>query len=229
MAEVNPVIRHMFQQLYAIRLPEHIDLTASGLDSLFEVLEKQIQATEPAVELQLVDRPQFEIVHERARRKLEQYRRRARKYGRGQRTYSDLEYSYDPANYQPLGIQLFRQYVDPGCDHDGAKAVAPKLPQAPVGKTQQADGHRRSHARFKSKTDDNPYRWTFDQCNLTLANFKYRKMSLVRDYDALIEGVGEHRVFDDIFTTETGVPHQLPETPALERRSDILPLSLIHI
>ena len=48
-------------------------------------------------------------------------------------------------------------------------------------------------------------------------------MSLVRDYDALIEGVGEHRVFDDIFTTETGVPHQLPETPALERRSDILP------
>ena len=223
MAEVNPVIRHMFQQLYAIRLPEHIDLTAAGLDSLFEVLEKQIQATEPAVELQLVDRPQFEIVHERARRKLEQYRRRARKYGRGQRTYSDLEYSYDPANYQPLGIQLFRQYVDPGCDHDGAKAVASKLPQAPVGKTQQADGHRRSHARFKSKTDDNPYRWTFDQCNLTLANFKYRKMSLVRDYDALIEGVGEHRVFDDIFSTETGVPQRLPKTPALERRSDILP------
>ncbi len=223
MAEVNPVIRHLFEQLYAIKLPETIDLTESGLKPLYEVLKKQIQATEPAVELQWVDRPQVELVHERARRKLEQYRRRARRYAKGQRTYSDLQYSYDPANFEPLGVQLYKQFVCAQPTQLDRILSRKERPRSFATENETSMEHRKSLARVKSDEDGNPYRWSFDLCNLTLANFKYRKMSLVRDYDSLLEGVPEHHVFQSIFNTEPQVSEVRPETPTLEQRSDILP------
>ena len=223
LAEVNPVIRHLFEQLYAIKLPETIDLTESGLDALYEVLNQQIHATEPAVELQRIDRPQVELVHERARRKLDQYRRRARRYAKGQRTYSDLQYSYDPANFEPLGIQLFKQYVCPQRTQLDRVLARTERPQSFVAESEKTIEHRKSLARVKNDDEGNPYRWAFDLCNLTLANFKYRKMSLVRDYDSLLDGVDEHEVFQSIFSTEPQVTDHRPDTPALEQRADILP------
>ena len=35
--------------------------------------------------------------------------------------------------------------------------------------------------------EQNPYVWNFDLCSVTLGNFKYRKMSLVRDYETLLD------------------------------------------
>jgi DNA polymerase III delta prime subunit len=223
LAEVNPVIRHLFEQLYAIKLPETIDLTESGLDALYEVMNRQILATEPAVELQRIDRPQVELIHEKARRKLEQYRRRARRYAKGQRTYSDLQYSYDPANFEPLGIQLFKQYVCPQTTQLDRVLARKERPRSFAAENETSIEHRKSLARVKSDDEGNPYRWSFDLCNLTLANFKYRKMSLVRDYDSLLDGVDEHQVFQSIFNTDPQVTEHRPETPPLEQRADILP------
>jgi hypothetical protein len=46
----------------------------------------------------------------------------------------------------------------------------------------------------------NPYVWQLDLCRLTLGNFHYRKMSLVRDYDALLAGELPSEAFEAIFS-----------------------------
>jgi len=97
-AEVNPVIRHQFKQLYDIDLPELIDLSKTSLDEFHAYLLGKIQAGDPAITLQKIDRPRIALLHDKARRKLDQYRRRARLAGRGVRSFIEHDYSYDPAN-----------------------------------------------------------------------------------------------------------------------------------
>src|SRR4029078_13541977 len=76
--EVNPVVRHQFRQLYNIELPETLDLESSRLESLYEYFLAKIKASEPAVTLTLIDRPRIDLIHERAKRRLDQYRRSSR-------------------------------------------------------------------------------------------------------------------------------------------------------
>jgi len=62
------------------------------------------------------------------------------------------------------------------------------------------------------------YGWEFDLTNLTLGNFRYRKMSLVRDYDALLEGRVANHVFDSLFAVAPReTQQQLPPLPLAER------------
>src|SRR6185369_459567 len=75
-AEVNPALRHHLKQLYNLDLPASIDLRETSLDQFHEMLRAQIQASEPGVTLNKVDRPQIELIHERARQRVEQYKRR---------------------------------------------------------------------------------------------------------------------------------------------------------
>jgi hypothetical protein len=110
-AELNPVVRHQFQQLYNIELPETLDLQETNLAALFDYLSGKIQASEPAVTLTKIDRPRIDLIHDKARRRLDQYRRSARIAGRSVRSFHDLDYSYDPVNYHPLGIKLFSAFI----------------------------------------------------------------------------------------------------------------------
>jgi hypothetical protein len=56
----------------------------------------------------------------------------------------------------------------------------------------------------------NPYSWDFDLCSLTLGNFNYRKMTLVRDYAKLIETDMSSGAFDAVFSL---APKPLEEAP----------------
>lgn len=49
---------------------------------------------------------------------------------------------------------------------------------------------------------DNPYRWDFDICHMVLGNFNYKKMSLVRDYNAVIDQPQQHTVFEQLFSAQ---------------------------
>jgi hypothetical protein len=60
-AEVNPALRHHLKELYNLTLPETIDLREGSLDDFYEGLKAQIQASEPGVTLNKVDRPQIEL------------------------------------------------------------------------------------------------------------------------------------------------------------------------
>src|SRR5262249_55328690 len=54
----------------------------------------------------------------------------------------------------------------------------------------------------------NPYSWDFDLCSLTLGNFNYRKMTLVRDYAKLIETDMASTAFDSVLSLSAKPPEQ---------------------
>ncbi len=225
-AELNPVVRHQFQQLYNINLPETIDLAESSLDALFEYLSGKIQASEPAVTLSKIDRPRIDLVHEKAKRRLDQYRRSARVAGRGVRTFLDLDYSYDPANYHPLGVKLFSALVRTPGSH--LRDIIETKPRPRVFAAPDPDEavieRERSFYQVRDATEENPYLWNFDLCSLTLANLRYRRMSLVRDYEAILDRELANPAFETTFSlAPRPLGRELPPVPSLEERFDVVP------
>lgn len=225
-AEINPVVRHQFKQLYGIELPEQIDLSSSSLDHFYDYLQTRIEASEAAVTLSKIDRPRIALVYDKARRRLDRYRRRARLAGRGVRSFMDLDYSYDPATYHPLGLKLFsakiklprthlREIIE---ENPRPRTFAAAEPDPPVAEKERA------FFSVQEGGEANPHVWGFDLCSITLGNFKYRKMSLVRDYEALLEEEPSNPAFEATFSlVPRPIDRELPPTPALEDRYDVVP------
>lgn len=194
-AEFNPVLRHQLRQLYDLQLPETVDLQKTSLEQIHADIARQIKLTEPGVELRLQSKPQIELIHQKAVQHQHHFqRRRARK-----RAHSPLikpDFSYDREDYRPLGLQLFEHWVLPSAlplrDAVGFHSQPPQM----VGHTTESNtfalpldqGHR--------------YAWDIDLTQVTLANFNYRKMSLVRDYAQLIEEPAKNDAFDRMFSID---------------------------
>ncbi len=241
-AEINPVVRYLFQELYDIPLPERIDLESSTLDSLYDFMKQAVTQSEPAVELHKIDRPQIRQLHTHAKRRLETYRRRAQVSGRGLRSFQQLDYSYDPANYHPLGIQIFSEFLDPqpvawDPDHRLPNSLpqplaGEDLPSLSSGAVRSAPGRdpdpppsgiRTPAAETPAAVDANPYDWAFDLCAVTLANLRYRKMSLVRDYEALVTECPGNPAFDAAFSLVPRVAERpRSATPDVSERYDVV-------
>lgn len=222
-AEVNPVVRHLFKQLYDFDLPEHVDLT-DGVTAFYDELKQKIADSDRSVELTRVDRPRVELIHEKAKRRLDQFRRRARLSGRGIRHFLELDYSYDPINYHPLGIRLFENFIKPAQTHlEGViSTVPPKRRYAVADPEDSGDAVVEAEKQFyslKHEADDNPFNWEFDLCSVTLANLKYRRMSLVRDYTRLVTDNTENPAFEATFsiTPADRPPDTDSELPLEER------------
>ena len=198
-AEFNPVLRHQLRQLYDIQLPETVDLQKTSLEEIHADIARQIKLTEPGVELRLQSKPQIELIHQKAVQHLQHFqRRRAR-----QRSAMPLvkpDFSYDREDYRPLGLQLFQQKVLP--------SVLP-LRMAVGGKPSLRDQHPQMVARSTENStyalpenQGHRYAWDIDLTQVTLANFNYRKMSLVRDYAQLIDEPAQNEAFDRMFSIE---------------------------
>jgi predicted DNA-binding WGR domain protein len=206
-AEVNPALRHHLKELYGLSLPEFVDLKETSLDQFCDALRTQIQASEPGVTLNKIDRPQIELIHEKARQRVDQYRQRMKLQARAARVARKPDYSYDRENLKPLGLQLFLEKVQPTPMPLREVAGAPPLPRlphivdanAPVETEKVLEIERQMFA-LREGDNQNPYSWDFDLCNLTLGNFNYRKMTLVRDYAKLIETDIASGAFDTVFS-----------------------------
>jgi predicted DNA-binding WGR domain protein/ABC-type transporter Mla subunit MlaD len=208
-AEVNPVIRHLFKQLYDIDLPVHVEPTPQGIDEFHADLNARIQASDPSVTLTKIDRPRIDLIHEKAKRRLDQFRRHARLSGRGIRSFLDLDYSYDPTNYHPLGVRIFKEFVRPGKTH--LERIVSGGPPPPQYIVEPSDPHaaqpdvpptaeaEQKFYQVRKQADDNPYNWEFDLCTVTLANLRYRRMSLVRDYGELADDTAVNPAFEATF------------------------------
>ena len=224
-AEINPVLRHLFKQLYDIDLPETVTLTDDRLDELHADLVAQIQASEPGVTLAKIDRPRIDLIHDQARRRLDRYCRRARLSGRGVRRFHDIDYSYDPANYHPLGLQLFNAMVRPGRTQLAAIVEQRPRPRTHVA-PEAAPIASRQRQFYALREDDNgnPFAWEYDLCRVTLGNFRYRKMTLVRDYADLLRDGRTNPAFDASFSLSPR-PDPSPEAaaPPLEERIHVVP------
>ena len=224
-AEINPVVRHEFKRLYGIELPAAIDLDQTSTDEFFAFLDARIAASSSGVMLQKIDRPRIALLHDKARRKLDQYRRRARLAGRGVRRFMDLDYSYDPVNYHPLGIKLFSTKIrSPG---SRLRAIIEERPRprsfaVPPAAPTVVEKERSFYSHEEGET--NPYTWQYDLCSVTLANFKYRRMSLVRDYDALLEQQLPNPAFEATFSLKPRpTSSEVRDAPPLAERFDVVP------
>ncbi len=80
-AEINPVLRYYFKQLYDISLPEALDLTTTSLDAFHEFLAAKVQLSEPAITVAKIARPRIQLIHAKAQRRLDQYIQRTRLSG----------------------------------------------------------------------------------------------------------------------------------------------------
>lgn len=212
-AEVNPVLRQQLRQVYGIALPETVEPGSGAIEAFHAQLQAGIAATEPGVQLELVREPAIELVHQRARQRLEQFRRRQRAGAAPATPAAAVDYSYSADDFRPLGLKLFHEHVRPQplplrAAVGGAPAV--RLPQMAAN---PASNEAQATTFALHERAGNPYQWDFDLSTVTLGNFNYRKMSLVRDYNALIDADMPNPAFDRVFSLQPRALESEPPAP----------------
>lgn len=202
-AEVNPVLVYYLKELYDINLPDSIQLDEVTIEDFYESLRKQILHSKAGIKLELVQKPKIKLIHTQAKRTYNLFQKKLR--GRVSSSFKDLAYSYSRRNFKPLGLEIFKSKVKSSVNSirflldDNVK-----LEQAVASKTKT-----REFYQIQDGLDEiSPYNWEVDLCNITLGNFDYRKMSLVGDYNQLLEDKFDNSIFDDVFSLE---PKQLIE------------------
>ncbi len=194
----------MLEETYNIKLPERIDLEETDLHTFYQQLQEQINQARQGIRITLIDKPRIKVIHHIAQRTANVYAQRVRQRQQGMQSYTHLDYSYDPANFQPLGLQLFKNYILP--EESYLENIIGAQPLSPP-QTGYLTGVKDTYQPDEGLS--NPHHWEFDLCHMVLGNFNYRKMSLVRDYNEALEtGAGQH-IFDQLFSE--GV-RKLPET-----------------
>jgi predicted DNA-binding WGR domain protein len=214
-AEFNPVLRHQLQQLYDIRLPETVDLETTSLAAIHADILAQIRRTEPAVELRLVDKVAIRLVRQKAMQRMQQYQRR--RPGTVRRASAGWlpPYSYARDDYRPLGRALFEHYVRPADLPQRFEAGAAPGPRTRQPQMVEAAEATEREGYVLQESEGHRYAWDLDLTQVTLANFNYKKMSLVRDYAQLLDGATANPAFDRVFSIEprameTSAPPTLP-------------------
>ncbi|CAN5122518.1 WGR domain-containing protein [soil metagenome] len=217
-AEINPVLRHQLRELFGFVLPESVDLTdPTAIDALRADIERQGRATQRGLSVALVDRPRIELIRSSAQTALTSYRRRRRGSGPviGRRHYP---YSYTRPDWNPLGLQIYADRV-----RRQPLPISVELGDLPTPRSSVVEQELYSLGSQETSGPTNPFAWEVDLCAVTLANFSYRTLSLVRDYDALLAEPRPHPAFDELFSTD---PREAPAagTPyAVEDRYLVVP------
>lgn len=203
-AEFNPVLRHYLSQLYDIRLDETVDLGKTSLEEIHAGILAQIRRSEPSVELRLVDKAAVRLVRQKALQRMQQFQRR-RPGTAAARTGGWLPpYSYAQDDYRPLGRALFEHWVRPSelpqrFEAGAAPGAGPRQPHMSGPATAESE-ERQGYVLEES--EGHRYAWDLDLTQVTLANFNYRKMSLVRDYAQLLDEPGANPAFDRVFSID---------------------------
>ena len=74
-------------------------------------------------------------------------------------------------------------------------------PAPDSGDTTETDTRKRVRYELAPGEND-PHIWNIDVCNIVLGNFHYKKMSLVRDYNTVIDRQQPHPTFDALFSEQ---------------------------
>ncbi len=209
-AQINPALRHHLRALYDIELPEHIDAgDFTAIRALHADLVKQLRRSAKGVELELVEMPRIQLIDRIAKRRLDAFRRKRKRTGSAIRDHEGLAYSYSRKNYEPLGLQIFerdiriasapsREMLEDDVKPPTLESMVASAPQA--GTASQVE---KGFYAIDQGQGGGAHNWEIDLCAATLANFNYRKMTLVRDYNELIELDGRSdENFDTLFSDE---------------------------
>ena len=237
-AEVNPVLASQLRELYGIRLPDLVDLDEISPEQFYQQVKTQIDEANQGIALNYIGRPRIRLIHGEARQTVNNYRKRLRRQP-GLSSYHHIPYSYKPEHYQPLGLEIFRSRIktdpgllefltngssrsaDPSSRNAGEEPLAGPDEELSLGskvKTTAGAAPVRASELYKlAESENNPYSWDFDVCHMVLGNFNYKKMSLVRDYNVVIDQQLQHSVFDALFSQH---PRMLKEHPFNLNRPD---------
>jgi predicted DNA-binding WGR domain protein len=179
-AEVNPVLAGMLATLYGIRLPEFIDLDEMSPGQFYSHVQGQIEAAGQGIVLRYLDKPDIPRLCDEARQTVGQVRKKQRRpQGQGLKVLG-------------LYTGIWRGPRPPltGLDNRGSAG----------------EPETQGEARVSEAPD--PHSWDFDVCHMVLGNFHYKKMSLVRDYNVVMDQQMQHDVFDELFSEQ---PRIFPE------------------
>ena len=227
-AELNPIVRHLFKEFYGIELPATIDLAETTLDSLYDDLAARITGSEPGVTLAKVDRPRIDLIHDQAKRRLDRYRRTCPCLGQGRPQFPGHGLQLRPGQLPPAGagdLPPRRSAPHPrtcakSCRTSPPRETTRSLPDEQDVPTAEKE---KQFYLIREEADGNPYNWDFDLCRVTLGNFRYRKMTLVRDYAELVSDGFQNPAFDSIFSlVPRPVELEAPKAPPLEERMHIV-------
>jgi Protein of unknown function (DUF4011)/AAA domain len=194
-AEFNPALRHMLRQLYAIELPDTVDLSETSIEAIHQAIRTQIHESEPGVRLELQERPAIRLILKRAVQGVNRFNRR--RSGAKEIISAKADFNYSRDDYRPLGLALFDKFVKPD-----------PLPQrmaaggSNTGKREFIVAETEAQAYGKAGGEGHKFSWEIDLTHVTLANFNYKKMSLVRDYNVLVEAPRAQPAFDQVFSIE---------------------------
>lgn len=224
--EVNPALSYVLEQLYGIKLPTTIDIAdPEALPELHRILKSQIIATEPGVTLNYSDKPKMRLLHRKVRRRLDTFNKRRRTaVSTLARNREGLRYSYNRPGYDPFGVKLFQEYVSP------AEAPLRDMTGRPLprlfNRTAMVAAATEKDAKFLQHVEETTGRfdWSFNLCSVMLANFNYRKMSLVRDYNDLLKDTSRlGEIFDLVFGSNPRPIDPVPPVVPPEKRYMVMP------
>lgn len=232
-AEINPALRHHLGELYGIRLPETIN--AASIDdvrALTNSLRKQLTASTKGIELELVETPRIQLIKRKAMRRLDRYRRKVKKTGRGLKNYSGLSYSYTGQRFEPLGVQIFARDIRPAnapsrdlVEMNTSPRVIEQMVDHTAGSEAGVATVERDFYNIDSGDEKGSSQWEVDLCSVSLANFSYRKMTLVRDYTELAgDESAAHENFERLFTEDVRVGFDELELPPAAEQYTVLPV-----
>ncbi|MBK8344652.1 MAG: DUF4011 domain-containing protein [Bacteroidetes bacterium] len=193
--EINPVLANVLRDLYDIRLPETIQLSSTSVQDIYTLLKQQIADNNSGIELNLIDKPRIKLIHAQAKMTYAQYLRRNKKLEQ-RRSLRSLSYSYSPENFQPYGLEMFKNYIKPGAS-SLEYLINPDIKPNTFHFQEPETITRELYTLDEGEV--NPFQWEFDCCNMILGNFNYKKMSLVRDYNEIIDTRLENAVFKSLF------------------------------
>ncbi len=224
-AEVNPVLRYVLAEKFKVHLPATLDLrNLDAISALRASFERDMRRVKAGIAIAMVDKPRVQLIQKTIKRQLDDHRRRTKRSGQQLKDWRGIAYSYAADTLQPLGYELFDRFVRahpaPGREFaNGRAGVESALATAEAGDVTIADTYA-----FESVDAVDPLNWEIDLCAVSLANFNTRKMSLVRDYETLLDGyAGAHANYQRLF--EHGArPDLTPiEKPEHSQRTFVLP------
>lgn len=193
--EINPVLANTLKELYDIRLPETIQLSETSIDDIYLLIKSQVEKNSSGITLENIDKPRIKLIHTQAKNTLSQYNKRIGK----RKAIVDVKhipYSYSQEEFQPYGLELYKQYVDSGVSN------LEFLIDATISLSPNRFNENKTVEREFYTVDDgetNPFKWEFDTCNMVMGNFNYKKMSLVRDYNLIIDNQIQNPTFNNLF------------------------------
>lgn len=187
LAEVNPVLANYLKELYDIKLPDYVDLDEISPEDFYNSLKQQIEAVNQGIVLNYIDKPRIRLIHIAANQTINTYTKRLKK----NKALTDIIDRDE--NYKQAGPEIFNQDLN----SDSA------LTEPDKESIHSTAVNEKQHTLYElTESENNPYSWDVDVCNMVLGNFNYKKMSLVRDYNGIIDENIQHDVFENLFSKE---------------------------